>query len=273
MQMGCPTQWGVAPLHLLLRPPHSCWHLCPPTLRLHPLPVTLTPGSPHFLSQDHHQEGSACIDLDFPGHSFSAHTPKTTTLGSPRGLLPPPSETWSQTLMPPGAWLSPNPHAQCLASATLLHLHLDSLRNRDPPTWTPIRGPLSVQASAHFPCPRHSDPAPGTTVSRSARPQLLLAFQSLSPMVHPPRGGCSGCEHTSPMCSSKSTPSQVLKGAQARAPCTRKCTGAPPAATRRWKQPKCPPTREWVSQTYALHTTDYHPAVQSGEAPALLWCP
>lgn len=136
--MGCPTQWGVVPLYLLLRPPHSSWHLCPPTQALPPPPSDTDPRlSPLPLSGP--SPRGPCLRRSGLPWPLLCSSPKTAALGSLQGLLPLASETQSQTLIPPGAWLSPNtpPRRQFFICA--LTPHATGTHPCGPPMGVPLR--------------------------------------------------------------------------------------------------------------------------------------
>lgn len=232
--MGWPTLWGVAPPPpppplLPLASPGTCAHL----LWLHPLLVTLTSSSPHFLSQDHYQEGSGYIHPRLPWP-----LPKNGHPGLPLG--PPTSSLrdWE----PPGGWPSPKPRPPPTSASLQQQFFICALTSCLDPVW--------VRASACFPCPRHPAPVRDTTVSCSARPQLPLPCQ---PSRAWPRLSTFpvAAMNTQAPSSGKSTPSEVPEGAEARTPCTHACTAALLAATKWWQQPKRPPMREWVSRRRA----------------------
>ena len=48
-------------------------------------------------------------------------------------------------------------------------------------------------------------------------------------------------------------------------PCTQIFTAAVAARTKRWKQPKCPLTDEWINKLQRCHTTKYYSALKRNE--------
>lgn len=180
--MGWPTLWGVAPPPpppplLPLASPGTCAHL----LWLHPLLVTLTSSSPHFLSQDHYQEGSGYIHPRLPWP-----LPKNGHPGLPLG--PPTSSLrdWE----PPGGWPSPKQRPPPTSASLQQQFFICALTSCLDPVWGPGLCLLPLP-SPPCPCSRHHC----LLLSSTPAPPALPTFQSLAPTVHLP---CGRHEHTSP---------------------------------------------------------------------------